>query len=583
MAGNELREDNDVKFEIARQTLREVFRNQLIYKVPAFQRSYAWQAEQWDELWYDILELLKPEAGSHYMGLLVLEKEKKQTPQSFFIIDGQQRMVTFSIIMLAVINHLNTIAEAQSDDEQAKNKTRSKRLHERYIGPQELETLTYNPRLELNSDDNDFYRDKLVPLEALSVRESTSNSSQKLLNSALEWFGHKLKREYENDSSRLLSFVDTMMDKLFFSIISVPDEGNAYTVFETLNARGVELTASDLLKNHLFSVANAGRSPQAFEEINRLWRSVTSELNSEKVADFIRTYWNSSRAKLAGKLRFFKDIRPELRTREAVFAFVHELNDNAGIYKALTEPNNELWSSAPELKYHIKALNIFKVERPFPLLLAAYRKFADEDFATFKSLLKTVNVITFRNNVIGDFGTRKQERIYHKAALAVNAGNPVQAKEALRELYVEDATFKQLFSQKSFNTSGQKGIIRYILFELEAAYHAGGWRFDFEDTSITIEHIAPQSLPAEHGWLDHLKHDVSRLGNQTLLEASSNRNVENKSYRTKLQVYKGASCKLTQAIAEHYASEWTVATINSRQEYMAKRAVQLWRVEWDVN
>ncbi len=95
-------------------TFRQLMGNGLRYEVPKFQRDYSWEEEQWDDLWFDIDALIKNEEYEHYMGYLVLQSSDNK---NFIIIDGQQRITTLSILVLAVLKCLTELAEKDIEKE----------------------------------------------------------------------------------------------------------------------------------------------------------------------------------------------------------------------------------------------------------------------------------------------------------------------------------------------------------------------------------------------------------------------------------------------------------------------------------
>ena len=108
--------------------------------------------------------------------------------------------------------------------------------------------------------------------------------------------------------------------KLFFTVITVTDELNAYRVFETLNARGVRLSSTDLLKNYLFSVLY--RQQNASHELKVLenrWEAMVGRLGGESFPDFLRVHWNSGH-RFVRQAELFKTIRNSVSSREQVFA-----------------------------------------------------------------------------------------------------------------------------------------------------------------------------------------------------------------------------------------------------------------------
>jgi len=188
------------------------------------------------------------------MGYLVLQSPDDK---SFEVIDGQQRLTTVTIVILAILKHLQRLVDAGK--EPAANAQRVTQIRQTYIGYLDPVTLVSRPKLVLNRNNNSYFQDYLVPLGHLPRRGF--RASEHLLRKAFEWFDKRidaiLKQETGDQGRRLAQLVEDLSDRLFFTVITVTDELNAYKVFETLNARGVRLSATDLLKNTLFSVLEA--------------------------------------------------------------------------------------------------------------------------------------------------------------------------------------------------------------------------------------------------------------------------------------------------------------------------------------
>ena len=97
-------------FKTENNTFRKLVGNGLTYRIPRFQRDYSWTDVEWDDLWTDILETAKPDGEpAHYMGYLVLQS---QDDRSFDVIDGQQRLTTLSIVVLAILRNLRKLIDA---------------------------------------------------------------------------------------------------------------------------------------------------------------------------------------------------------------------------------------------------------------------------------------------------------------------------------------------------------------------------------------------------------------------------------------------------------------------------------------
>ena len=114
----------------------ELVGNGKIYRVPAYQRDYSWEEEQWEDLWNDTVELRGTPDDRHYMGALVVEGK---SDREFLIIDGQQRLATLSILALASIKLLDGMAAAGRDSQA--NRERSTGLRNRFIGEKDPASL----------------------------------------------------------------------------------------------------------------------------------------------------------------------------------------------------------------------------------------------------------------------------------------------------------------------------------------------------------------------------------------------------------------------------------------------------------
>jgi len=249
------------------KTYRQLMGNGLRYEIPKFQRDYTWESEQWDDLWQDIKSLLMNEESEHYMGYLVLQTSNNK---NFLIIDGQQRLTTLSILILATLKCLKDLVESGVDAE--KNHRRKENLQNSYIGYVDPVTLISNNKLKLNRNSEDYYKQHLVLLRDLPLRNT--NSSEKHMRECLMWYYDKIKKDFKT-GEELAAFIDNIVDKLFFTVIEVTDQINAFKVFETLNARGVQLSSSDLLKNYLFSVVDETNPHiSEIEELENIWNSI---------------------------------------------------------------------------------------------------------------------------------------------------------------------------------------------------------------------------------------------------------------------------------------------------------------------
>jgi hypothetical protein len=542
------------------------------FRVPQYQRDYSWQEEAWEDLWTDILALRGDPDAAHYMGALVVEAKSDREYQ---IIDGQQRVATLSVLALAIIDRLQTLAREGVDA--PANSERAQTLRDRFIGDKDPVSLTHSSKLKLNAADDGFFQDHLVQLRApLSVRSLSASNA--LLWKCFAWFSAKIGAlaglaESGTELARLLS--ETVARQLIFIQITVEDDFSAYTVFETLNARGLELSATDLLKNYLFSRVSAKTD---LESLQRRWLKLMSTVRQDRFPNFLRYHLLCEEAGIRQQ-RLFKIVRDKVKSARDVFALLDALERRAELFTALGDSTHSYWLDLPEARPFVRELQLFGVRQPTPLFFACWEKLSRADFTR---VLKLVSVLTFRYSVIGGLNPNKLEMAYHQAAKAVLEGAVTSLAgihEKLAEIHVSDEKFQRDFAETILSTHGSnRKLAKYILTRLEA--DRSGLSVDPETDAGSIEHVLPEnpaaiwdaSIPAA-SW----PAQIYRLGNLTLLEATVNRQLGNSAYPDKVKAYGQSRYLLTQDLAALAPDEWTVPLIEERQRQLAARAAHIWR------
>ena len=537
------------------------------YIIPKFQRDYSWDVEQWDDLWQDI-ESMIAESGDHYMGYLVLQSLKGKDSQ---IIDGQQRFTTITILILATIKSIQKLIDKGVEVEE--NNRRIKTLMDTYIGNVDPVSLEYDNILVLNRNNDAYYKDYIVKLGELKLRNTSY--TEKLMRKCFEWYENKLADKF-NSGRDYAEFITTVVDNLYFTIIRVNNEMNAFRVFETLNARGVQLSSADLLKNYLFSlVDNNSQFSDRIATLEEKWSSLTKNIQAEKLPDFIRYYWNSKH-KTVRSNELFKAIRENIKSEEQVFALINEMISYSDVFMALRNATDELWQGNRDITDNIELLNIFNLKQPYSVLMAAYKCL---DIQAFSKLLNDIIIVGFRYSVICGKNPNDIERVYNALAVQISS-TKTYTKSNLKSVYVEDTEFVPAFDQKSMvDNSRNTKIIKYVLGKIER--YNGGLR-DVNDGSEldTIEHILPQNPGPEWGD-DNYDFDslIYRLGNMCLLEKKYNKDLQNASYDTKKAIYQESSFVTTSSIPTEYAA-WDRNTINKRQQKMGKSAKGIWKIDF---
>jgi hypothetical protein len=565
-------------FSTQNDTYRKLMGNGLLYQVPRFQRDYSWTEEEWRDLWNDVLEVLTDTGGSlpmHYMGYLVLQSSDQKR---FDVIDGQQRLTTISILILAVLKNLQDVAASGEDT--IRNREREAQIRGTYIGYKNPVTLTVEPKLTLNRVNNPYYKNHLVELTNLPERGFAA--SVKSLKNAFEWFAKQIEKHFRshvgNRGEELARLVERIADGLFFTVMNVSDQINAYKVFETLNARGVRLSATDLLKNYFFSVLDkSGATDVQFDTLDERWNILVSRLAEEDFPKFVRAFW-LSRYQTVRQQDLFKSVSSKCRTGEEVFATLRALETAVDDYVALRSPRQAIgWSQSS--RENCQLLKTFNVQQPIPMLLSARSKFDEGDF---EKIIHAVVVITMRYNVIGSLPTPEQEDVYHGVARQIWNGecaSVISVLNELADLYPSDGKFRADFADKILPTGQSRNarVAKYILGELER--QLGGPAIDVDSDELTIEHVLPQQ-PDSQSWPKFSDRNVDllrfRFGNMTLLRRRANLSLGNVDYTKKREAYLESEFLMTRQLAA--SDDWTPDGIEARSKKLAKVATSIWRV-----
>ena len=562
-------------FDTKTTSFQELIGNGKKYKIPEFQRDFSWKEENWEDLWQDLMDVYNETEPQHYMGAIVLQNTDDK--KTFIVVDGQQRITTLSLFVLAIAKHIKDLIDKGRDVDN--NKERLKKILDTYIGEKSLSDLYYKSKLTLNENNDSFYQSRILEFKEPD-NYTKLRDSEKLIYDAYRYYYNKIKETFTHLSGETLgTFLEKTLDGLMFIQITVDDDISAYTVFETLNARGVELTTTDLLKNYLFAiVASLGKGGSEFKILKENWQQIVDTVGLKKFPVFLRFYLNSKQD-VVRKERLFKEIKRQVKEPKEAIELIDTLKKTAYLYAAILNPNDDFWSdydNQKEIRQSLSELRLFNVIQPIPLIFAVNEKKKE----WLPRLLKALASISFRYNVIGKLNPNLMEKTYNKIAVKLYNGdieNFSQIKDLLNEVYVNDDTFVNIFKSKEIPTSGKnKSLVKYILTKIEN--QIAEKEYSFTDSTFTIEHILPENYNEE--WNELFSNEagkyIYRLGNYTLLEDKKNYNVGRESFAEKKNVYTTSQFKLSKNELNY--DEWNINSLNNYQAKLAKYAKSIWKL-----
>ena len=234
-----------------------------------------------------------------------------------------------------------------------------------------------------------------------------------------------------------MELIDYVVENLVFVKIVATNELSAYTIFETLNDRGIDLSITDLLKNYLLSLFQR-KNDQTFAK-NR-WDSIVQKVELKNFPTFLRYYWMIEN-KATKKDELFKAIRNSVKDRKTALTFLNELDEYAEIFAALQDETSYYWSDKSNIKEIISNLHILKVKQCYPLLMVTLKKMRKKYWL---KIFKACEVISFRYLTICGRNPNVLEDIYNKICnkiLIDEIINYNDIKVELKKIYIKDEEF----------------------------------------------------------------------------------------------------------------------------------------------
>ena len=537
--------------------------------VPPYQRAYSWTDEQIEELLRDLSDAMREKEAEYFLGTVVLTKHQAG---QHAVIDGQQRLATISILVCAIRNHFYAIGDAERADE----------LHRDYLAKKELRGLSETPHLTLMASDNGFYESHILPKPSPTAKAKGKKSlpaSNARLETALRLCTEHvstLAKTTHTPAVVLLDWIEYLNDKAKVIVVEVNDEAAAYTIFEVLNDRGLELSVSDLLKNFIFRVAG-DKVSEAQAHWSRMVGILEGSGAEEKaLKTFIRHVW-ASRNGVTREKDLYDKIRQHVTGKQRAVSFAKELSELALVYAALDNPSDDLWKEyGPSVREAVEALQLLKATQIRPLLLAVVAHF---DAKEVRRALPMLVCWTVRFMVVGKLGSGPLESGYADRAQEVSSGKistAAQLFEASKGFLASDGEFEQGFAVAR---SSAQYLARFYLrvLEKQSSAAAGGELIVNPNVdAVNLEHIMPQTRAPHWEGTPVEQHEnyAKRLGNLALLDRVLNEKSGNLPFADKAKILAKSKISTTREIAT--ATSWDISAIDERQKQMAKLAVKAW-------
>lgn len=551
------------------------------FGVPTYQRAFAWGSgegrDEVEDFWNDLERAVGEKSDeAYFLGTLVLSdtsdyiSDHSSTARTF-IIDGQQRLTTTFLLLLAIRNAFRKRTDSRGDD-----------IDKQYIASRDLRTREIESRLSLGATDNAFLQSLIEGNRPTLDRRAPQ--SHRLLAKAIDFLDRQIEAQVESAgdkwADRLVDWVDFIHERALVITVKVPTESDAFLIFETLNDRGIDLAIADLTKNYIYS-----RAGLRLSECHDRWIATTAYIEQatgtgSKFTDFLRYYFTSQQGSTREREIFVRVKERRLPTPADAVAFSEELKEAAQAYSRLLGADPGFWPTIQAgAADNVEALRTLEVERLRPILLAAMLKFSNSQLAL---LLKLAVSAAVRMRISRTAEGSKAERAIADVAQAISAGKVTKAVkviEQLSEILPSDEQFRNDFSTAVVRrTSYSRYYLRSLEIESQKPTAAPEFVANPNPGDLNLEHVLPQSTTSAWDQLvpqDRQTEYVYRLGNQVLLRAGENKALGNSSFDNKRAVLANSALSLTSMVGN--VDIWDMSAIDERQRHLADLAAQYWR------
>ena len=606
-------------------SLQELF-NDRVFRVPEFQRGYAWEEQQVEEFLEDLA--LLDSTRQHYTGTVVLHqpsgaKQRVADEGHNFVeadvVDGQQRLTTIVIL-------LNEMARALGEFDGSK--TLAQGIRKKYVAATDIDGQPLH-KLTLNNDTDDYFRNSVLP-DTPAVGGPPVVSAQRLKD-AKEQIG-KYLNDAEGDQAEkekwLRDLHRKITNQLHFNLYEVERAGEVGVIFEVMNDRGKQLTDLEKVKNYLLYCASSLGVSQVNRDslahsINDAWGQILRQLMDAELGspanenqllrsdwliryDAQRRNWEGSRSV---RHRFdlrIKDRHGELLgelhryvqgLRESCVAFCDALRpDRVG---AFGEFSGNSATRAEVVLWNRKLLRIRLTATYLPLLMAVRMRWPAE-LEKYLEILRLCEILAFRTYRIAGYYVNYRQPAMFRLAYRVMKG--MEFNTAIRELkqmysarYAQQK-FEEFADAEHLQSRYDWTGLRYFLYEYEqhlAEARGGTPKVDWTLVSSgnTIEHILPQSIENRPYWQNRFELDVHEaykhdLGNLTL--TADNPSLSNKPFPDKKGERDSEKpCYANSLLLEESDltrwDEWTTESIDKRREMLLEWAQVRWAIDFSEN
>ena len=567
-------------FDVMDIDLTQLFKNDDTYTIPRYQRNYVWNHTNWLQLIGDIDFCAETTPGwSHFVGSMVFERKKK-SGGNVNVIDGQQRLVTFQLVIFSLIytykKYLNSVA---------KNEDYVKTIDINITYLKDLITnkvLGESQSVKLNINNTSFKKinQQLIDDEKDSLAEMDSivqmkKKSDDLILEGFKFFCNYLK---DMDMDKIMKFNKQFLTTRVVTISSMQEE-EVYNIFEILNARGVKLKQAELLKNYMFKYLKPKPLLDTYKE---KWNELETALDGIDIDDYylhiFRCYEGDGNTKKEQLFEATKKIL-QLGTKEGIVKFFDFFTKYGRMYYNIV---NAVGEGIEKEVYDYFKLKINRQIRPVLLMLKVKK-----DTQVISEELYERCMIYLRNFFIAfNLDNNTSNKIELDVAnlsyrILVSEYASEVEKNVLSFLLKFDVYFKEkdvltkgidniVYTNRSTRKNVSSRLIVYLFKPLILDVETNAFaNYDFED--FNVEHILNDS---------NNENVYYSIGNLLVCPQKINDKMKNKEYQEKRKILLESKITYLEQFASCYLN-FDLSDVDTRSEKVREKLVQIYSLPYD--
>lgn len=542
--------------------------------IPVYQRNYDWTEEQCRQLLYDILEVGNKPGNSHFIGSIVFIHDGVYTSsevRQLVVIDGQQRLTTFSLLYLALFKFA-----IENNLEERAQEINDTFLVNKYVKEE-------SGKLKLKQSDTNA---KALKFLMTDNKPEDYTEYSKVINN-FNYFKHNINTE------NLHIILNGLNSLLFVEISLERGKDDPQRIFESLNSTGLELSQADLIRNYILMGLEPTEQVRIFENFWEIIENNAKDYTKEesKVSDFIRDYLTYKIKKIPNKNAVYEEFKLRYPERNERFynEVIKDIKDFSIYYNKLINPAKE---EDVEISKELNYINRLEITVSFPFLLPIYNDYKSKviEKDIFIKILKLVQSYTWRRFIVG-LPSHALNKIFlnlYSDIIKTNYYPSIEkalVKKKAVQRFPNNKEIEIYLAEKDMYNIQSKN--RVYLLELLENYNNKEF-VSVDNPDITIEHIFPQNPdPKWHDVLDEQsikemqEKYLNTISNLTL--SGNNGSLGNKLFSEKKvlnkdgkeQGYIFSNLRLNSFLKE--IDHWNIDSLQKRYTLLLERFLQIWQ------